>query len=447
MNIYFEKIKGVYKKWRFNRKFRDMDERLLEIFTISIWRAIHAINMQLKVNETAYRSFVGADFSAPKDYFLYGELDQVYKTSFSLKNLRGFMGEHPSKWKKHNDDLGWHLFRMMVETIMDQLHALQRKLAEILIVLLNFKSTNQEDAYRAYLAAQTLDDLFRVRKDWKEFYGLEDAQIDGDIAKYQKTVTDCLSKLGVSTIWFLNMAKFDEGKTMPFASIRTMFLEAIKVANDEEKLVLGASYDEAFAVRSAALHNSVGRRQTELNENRIIGEMVRCCLLGFHIIRNVHELTAIPFSKEMQEFQSHYSKTNAVTVFQDARAKDLHVGDIVLVYGEVGEITERIETQYGYTSFGVKCLTAPASAGTPEQVFFSMFVEKLCAKNEIRQYTIDLINSLDGKGDEEEQKALDFLKVNIGSIPDDDLFQVIKDAYVEWRKAGLPVKIRNIKKA
>lgn len=445
MSKFFKKIRRQLKQWKFDWQFRDMNEKVLELYTLKMWLAINAILKKLNMSETAYRSFVGADCSMPRDYFFYGELDQVFKMTYSVKNLRGFMGKHPSKWKKHNDDLGRHLFRMAIETIMDQLHALQRKLAEVLIVLLNFKQTNKEDAYRAYMAVQILNDLFRVKKDWKEFYGLEDAKIDTDIAKYQKRVTDCLQRLGVSTIWFLEKAKFDEGKNMPGASMRNMFKEAIKVANSEEKLALGASYDEAFAERSAAIHNSVGSRQVGMNENRIIAEMVRCCILGFHVIRNVHELSGIPFSKEMQEFQSHYSKTNAVELFQDARAKDLHVSDIVLVYGEVGEVTERIETQYGYTSFKVKCLTAPTSAGTPEQVFLSIFVEKLCAKSEVRQYTMDIITSLDGKGDPVKQKAIDFLKANIASIPDEDLYVVMKDSFVTWRKAGLPVRVRKKK--
>lgn len=424
----FQRLRKRVRDVLFALKYRDMSERILEIYSRITIRSTQAIRRELKVNERIFFNAIGADCGHPKDYVFYGALDEVSKANYALLKIRGFLGKNPKKWKVPVDDLGNEIHRQVVESIFDEIHSWQRKLIEILINLLNFKNTNEDVYYENYLAVKIHDEYIRLKGDLKEFYNLEEKQNDTIIEQYRQNIQKGLAAVNPADFWFLNKQKFDSGGKLVEASFRSMFLRGLLLSNDEEKLVIGLTYDDAFGRRSASLHNSVGTRKFIYKKERIISEMMRTCTLGFHIIKNIHELSGIPSSATIKQFQDMYAKTNAKQVFQDGTARDYKIGDLVLVYGEVGEVTECIPTKYGYVSFKVKSLTNPPAIGVQEQIFMSYQVRRLCPRSNIREHLATQMQKMN--------IPIDVIQ-GVESLPESELFEVVKKSAIEWYDAGL----------
>lgn len=221
-----------------------------------------------------------------KKLLLYGYARQVMKTSLTLLENEEHILEAPKK--ESIDTLG----RIIIEGIIDAQHIILRKHIESLVNLINFSNFDKGGTYRIFLNAENLEHFIGRQSGFGAFYESRSGNIDSSIETYSDRIREDLKTLDVTNIWFLKN-NWNSRKSPPiFESMRKRFMEALPHATDDERIVLGLSYDEFFGGFSASVHASAGSPIAERHQkfNTIKRNISSISLLGQHMISRANGL-------------------------------------------------------------------------------------------------------------------------------------------------------------
>ena len=377
---FFVKLEGRLSRWR--KKHLVINPKIYFWVSHPLKQA-NAFLLQLYKSDDFYFSARYA-WIGPKDakkLFLYGYAREVIKAGIVLLENEEHILEVPKD--KDVDTLG----RIIIEAIIDTQNVILRKHIESLVNLINFSNFNKEEAYRIFLNAENLEHFLGRQADFGTFYESRSGNIDSSIKEFSDRIYKDLKNLDIPNIWFLQK-NWDKRKGPPvFESLRKRFIDALPYATDDEKIVLGISYNDFFGDFSASAHASAGSRIDEKHQkfNTIEKNISLISLLGQHIISRANRLMGFNDSHDFIQIMRKDGTSDAPKLMQRFR-KIFHPGDLVLAMGDLCEIMACKQSRFNYTACRIKFLTKPPLAETPDDWLPAAFVIMVLPKNKVRQF-------------------------------------------------------------
>ncbi len=361
----------------------------IHFFTSQPLRQADRLLKKLYPNDEFYRSarYAWVRPEDAKKLYLYGCARQVIKSTMVLLENEEHIFEKPKKGSI--DTVG----RAILESITDIQNIIIRKHIELLTNLLNFSNFNKEESYRIFLNLENLEHFVGRQGDFKDFYESVSGNIQHSIDDFSKRIEDDLKLLNVSELWFLRDGWKKKVKNFApplLTSIRKRYMTALPFATDDERIMMGVSYNELFGDVSVSAHASAGSRiqSRHYKFSTIQGNMSVISILGQHIISRANQLMGFDDSEDLVK-KMHEQGTSDATKLLQRNRKTFQIGDIVLATGDLAEIVESKVSKFGYASCKVKFLTRPPLPDVPEDWLPVAFVVSILPKSKVRGFMFD----------------------------------------------------------
>lgn len=314
--------------------------------------------------ETATYAWVGEKDA--KKLFLYGVCKEVSKTCVSLINGTEFLQQIPKVKQKEPME------KMIFGSIIDEQSYRIRKMIELLALLILFdKKTKRDEEYRIYLNAENLDISISRQKEFKEFYeGEKISNVQRSLDDFSKRVSDDLSAIGEKELWFLDMNRFQSQKPSVFKSKRAIYLEALLLANDDERLSMGISYHKTYSRLSISAHPFLGSRDYGEEENdykTVKSNFGYLSIISMHIMRLAYKIAGLKDPRGMEKIMGENLEKSEASKAMKEMKKNYYPGDIVLTrHQDLAEILEMKESKFGYEAYKIKFLSRSPIPEIPE---------------------------------------------------------------------------------
>lgn len=374
-------------------------------------------------NSTRY-AWVGSEDA--KKLFLYGCARQVMKASVTLLENEEHILEGPKE-----KDIGF-LGRIIIEAIIDAQNIILRRHIELLVNLINFSNFDKGEAYRIFLNAENLEHFIGRQSDFGAFYESRSGNIDSSIKTFSDRISGDLKILGVQNIWFLRKNWNRKSSPPIFESMRRRFMLALPHATDDEKIVMGLSYNEFFSNFSASAHASAGSRISDRHQkfNTIKKNISFVSLLGQHINSRANMLMGFNDPNDLIQRMDKEGTSDAPKLMQRNR-KVFYPGDLVLAMGDLCEVMECKQSRYGYASCRIKFLTKSPLPETPDDWLPVAFVTMILPKNKVRQFLFK------NKDNPDTPKELKDVFALMEKETDDKLMEYARGATVKLHQEGI----------
>ena len=359
-------------------------------------RLAEAFCSALPITEDHYTHTVGYTQRDPRAFFLYGCMDEVYKSSTAILQWAEFLDAPEDDQKAHNEPAQTdarlrHMKRVVTDRVLDEQHMWVRKLTEILTDLILFAATDEQDYYRIYLGCRWLDAYLGLQADFVEFFGSENANASVSIAHAVRVIESAQQLVDTSRIWFLKAAISSQRVPRAggiFRSARQRYKQAVLLATADQKLALGVSYEMGHSMPSRAIHPSVGAptRDEGLTAS-VDGNIGRISLLAAHTVVAAFKISSVEPSDATRQIMTTFVDPGIDERFHAVHHGSLEVGDIVAAYSSdsVCEIIDRTTTKYGYTSYKVRVLLRPMLEEIQVDWYPSQYVHLLVPRRQLRE--------------------------------------------------------------
>lgn len=289
---------------------------------------------------------------------------------------------------------GSHLMRVTQEALWDEQFMWIRKLTELLCDLLLFHSTNEEGYYRLFLTCELLDAYVGLQEDFKEFFNCQNQNAQESIKLFLATVQHCGKSINMKNVWFFrNPINWEKPlkRGLMFASARARYKMALSKADANQKIVLGVSYEKAYATPSRSIHANIGGPVMEVNRKELQGAFSHVILLCGQIILESHKLAGIPLTGDTEFLDKIIRESDPTKALTSVSGKELEVGDIVFAYGkDLCIIVDRSKSCYGYTSYKAKYLTKSPLPEVLEDWYLSSYVHCVLPRKQLREQIMRL---------------------------------------------------------
>jgi hypothetical protein len=385
-------------------------------------RGANDLRNSLHISELGFRKVVGYSHADARGYYLYAILDEVQKAGIAMIRWKDFLTYEDEDYNSDEDQLS----RIILESIIEEQSLWQRKLSEVLISLVCFETTNENDYYRHFLLLSALDDHLSVVTDLKDFYNCPNKNIEHGITMLKDRIAKIEDKIDLSRCWYLRKKKKlrDRNTLNPgqiLNSMRSRMKFALPLCTSAEKLALGLSYGYTYSKPSKDIHFSPSSFKLDINEATAEVNFSRTGLLVLHILLRCQGLLKI-IPKGINEQISRVFKENKTpkSLLKWLTDTKIEVGDFVLAYGDLAEILEVKVSPFGYRCYKVRYLSERPIPKIEEDYFPAQYVRLLFRIQ-------DLKNRF--------QKEMgDYAK----SIPEDKIQEFIRKSAIElWEKWGL----------
>lgn len=130
------------------------------------FKAAAELRGALTLDEHAFRQISPSLWRDPATAFIYRVLDEVQKGGICVHDWFEKLNEDESPGDPAN-----HTTRLASQWLQDEQNFRARKLAEVLVDLICFSTTNLPEYYRDYLRLKDLDAAVRSLNDQNEFFG------------------------------------------------------------------------------------------------------------------------------------------------------------------------------------------------------------------------------------------------------------------------------------
>lgn len=403
-------------------------EEALEFFVSQPLKLTERFMKKIYADDQFYRQARYALVADAKSLYLYGCARQVRKACISLIEKQDFVKEPPDKERQASINQEATLDREIIEAVYDEQNLWIRKLIEILVNLINFQDTNVNEAYRIFLSAENLNLFLGKQKDFKDFYAFKSGNVDSSIQGYAQRIENDLKTLGLKSIWFLDGGRLKAQIPPVFSSILSRYKRALPLATDNEKLVLGATYHHIFSMASLSAHGSIGSLPVEINLQNTKTNVAHVSILSQHIMSRANRLMGFD---EPQNIEKLTAKGSIAPDLMRRYKKRFEAGDLVLAYGDLAEVLEIKESQFGYTSYKVMYLHNPPLPELPEDWLPSEDIVRLVRKVSIREFWAKNMETFPHR--EEAKFLLD--------QSDDCLYEITKKTLIDLAERGALIPI------
>ena len=380
--------------------------------------------------ETATYAWVGEEDA--KKLFLYGVCKEVIKACIELMNDKDFLQEVPAK-----KDLE-PMFKIITGSIKDAQIYRIRKMIELLTVLILFnKNTKRDEEYRIYLNAENMDLSLSRQKDFQELYeGRAISNIQQSIDDFALRINEDMKKIGVTDLWFLDKNKFNKQKPTIFKSMRTLLLEALLAASNDQRMALGVSYGRGYSHASQSIHPLLGSHDYGKEDNdtkRIIVNFSYLSFICMHIMHLAYKIAGIDDVAGITKIMgANFEKSEASKALAHF-TREYKRGDIVLTaWTDLAEIVDEHTSRYGYKAYKVRYISRPPLPEFPEDwLEAQMILARLMTKDMVRGFYEKSAQSVS-----RDKEVSDIMK-EVLKLPDEELLKYAEKTFLDLHNKGV----------
>jgi len=323
----------------------------------SAFKAAVDLRTALKIDEVAFRKIAPSLWHDPRPAFIYRVLDEVQKAGLCI-----------NKWcEKMNDDAtpdpADHETRLSHQWLLDEENFRARKLTEVLVDLICFSATNEQEYYRDYLQFHELSATLYALKDQEEFFGFRrrNLQYTADLAA--RNIIAGEAKLDVMKRWYLeNPGPFNDRwkkRGVRLSSFRQRYIHSVDLALPSERAVLGKTYIHAYGSMSSEIHFTPQDTSWKFNPDVVYVGLTRVGMLCFEILIRCQRLLGIVPEGLNTELRKTHDETTPSEVIADLKQEKAEVGDFVWAEGYICEVMRIGRSEFGYVHYLLRYLERP----------------------------------------------------------------------------------------
>ena len=335
------------------------------------------------LTEEGYLRVAGQSHADARGYLLYTAADEVQKTAIYLMRLREYVqGEVMSPFQGQ-------LERTIVTQVLEDSQARERRLLELLTVLVLFATCNEQDYYRHLLLLEELDDLVAARDDRKEFYGVPSNNVIDSIAHQSEWTREVAGSLDGKKIWYSvdsvdlsQPEKLRPGRIL--SSQRQRIRRALPLMTPGERLLFGLTYGASYGEASETIHYSPSRQDAFLPDDERAFGATALGLLALSVLARAYQLLGKPDLPLARKISDALARSDAAKLVARAAARPAEVGDIVLAGDNLAEALEVAESPYGLVSYKVHYLAERPKPTVDEDWFPALHIVRLYGKSDFR---------------------------------------------------------------
>lgn len=332
------------------------------------------LRRKLRWDYNSYHFMYGPSAHDPKGYYLFGVLNEVEKAGISMMHTSEFIVESREKdVPKDLDDEGQRIADNVLQSRIDEITLWERKMTEIMVDLVGFRSANSKEYYQHYLVLHDLASLRRTQADIKEYYGAVNANYAHQEDRLVQQADQLAQKLDPNKCWYADVKNGQIKRTL--RSFEEKFKAVFPSMKIGQKAIL-RTHHISFGSQSRSLHpgSSAGSRNLQLDDVNV--HLGRVGLLTLHVVVAVKDLMNIHNTKGFLKMCADLVKKNEypITLHTKKTRPNIDVGDFVVVGGDLAQVKKVIRSKYGYKSFRVRYLDKPPLPTTPEDEFIGELV-------------------------------------------------------------------------
>ena len=266
--------------------------------------------------------------------------------------------------KKIRDEPSGSIRSQQLAASLTEQSAWQRKLAEILTLLICFTETNEDVYYCHYLLAEDLARNLHQIKEQQEYFQSESVTLARETKDLLRNIKEVEHTNGfkVTKCWYLvEKTLISERKNIKpgglTCSISSMIKMALEKARKFEKRALGYTYYHAISSPSENIHFCPLPSPQKLDESRFRYGINQSGLLAISIVTRAQEMLNI-FPTGLGSTSAHHAVVNDPVPHGFSATSE--IGDFIVVEhaGEsyLAEIVHIRESKYGNASYEVEFL-------------------------------------------------------------------------------------------
>lgn len=350
------------------RRLREWPTDHEEWFAEATWKGAHELRKILDTDEDSFRTVSGYSHLDARSFYLFAVLDEIQKTSVAIRRWMEFLQDSQEGQSVNPKD---PIRRVILESVLDEQDFRRRRLLEILVDLICFRATNEQDYYRHYMLLRQLQYGLTVREDFRRFYGFVSERLTASLDPEVEWIHQLEDRsIESSRCWYRRSQKNLGNSPRPgqlFSSFRYRLGVALPEATESERLVLGLSY-YAYSWTSSRVHFQVVRHRFAnfLEEGRI--GVSRIGVLALNVLVACQELFGqVPDGINEGVREVLGESEEIANMFESAIGKRAVVGSFVVAYREkLAEVLETRTSDFGYESYRVRFLEEDVPYGIEE---------------------------------------------------------------------------------
>jgi len=383
----------------------------------------------LSIDEAKYLLFAGQALDDCRSYVLYIALDEVKKTSIHLMRLRDLLDEKDTTRQFGKTD---RIDRLLTTSVLEEQQMRVRRLLELLVTLILFSTTNEQSYYRHLLLLEDLEQSLSENNDLQEFWGQKSANINDHIMSQIQWIRQIESEINLNLCWYLlNRSPIQaSNKLRPgyiMSNFRSRLREALPLMTDPERISAGYTYNWVYGSSSEAIHYRSNRSDYRIRPNELMFNVKRLGFLINLILDRCYHLLDKPDAPRFRRISESLERSDSSAIIHAATVGTEEVGDFVLVHGDIAEIMEIKESQYGYRTYRVHYLAEKPKQNIPDdwipapyiQVFYpkQRFLKKWGSYVKSGDLPTDIRIVLANLTEEEIQLALRYSMRDVWKMP------------------------------
>ena len=340
-------------------------------------RCAAELRKHLSIDETEYSLFAGQVLADCRSYVLYIALDEVKKASIQIMRLRDLLDEKGATKQSRKRD---RIERLVTNSVLEEQQMRVRRLLELLVTLVLFSTTNEQSYYRHLLLLEDVERSLSENNDLQEFWGQRSANIDDHIMSQIQWIRQIESEINLNLCWYLNNRspvqapnKLKPGNIL--SSFRSRLKKAFPFMSDAERIVAGFTYRRVYGSSSEAVHYQSNRRDYHIRPDELMLNINRLGLLINLILDRCYHLLGKPDAPRFRRISESLEHSDSSAIIHKETVGTEEVGDFVLVQGDIAEIIEIKESQYGYRAYKVQYLAKRPKQNIPDDWFPAPYIQ------------------------------------------------------------------------
>lgn len=340
----------------------------------------------LPVDETGFLRVAGRSHYDARAYYLYSVADELMAAGAAVFRWLELL-EKMEKPDATSD-------RFWTESIADEQSFRIRKLVEILTDLISFRETNEQGYYRHMLLLKDLRAARSTQQDLSQFYACPNENIASQVKRLadDTAAVEASGEIDLADCWYLArktpmsaaaLSRVSAGRV--FASARDRLKAALRRASADEKLALGISYDRLYGTVSGDIHFTPAGK-LDVDVDAVSRGADQCGIVGLHVIVAVQRLLGEAPGTRSEAVrrlldQNPYPGQLSNALTQGSAA----VGDFVLAYGDLAEVLDTADSEFGYRSYKVLYLDGSPMSDITEDWFPAQNIRVLFSRDQLER--------------------------------------------------------------
>ena len=360
-------------------------------------RCAAELRNHLSVDETKYLLFAGQALDDCRSYVLYIALDEVKKASIHLMRLREALdGKETAKQSIDSSRIA----RLLTISIVEEEQMRVRRLLEALVTLTLFSSTNEQPYYRHLLLLEDLEQSLSENYDMQEFWGQRSANVGDHIRNQIQWIQQIEASVDFNKCWYLRnkepiQASEESRPGHILSSFRSRLKEALPLMTDAERIAAGYTYNWVYGSSSEAIHFRSNRSDYNIKYEELMFNVKRLGLLINSIIDRCYHLLDKPDAPRTKQISDSMARSDSSALVRAATVGTGEVGDFVLVHGDMAQIVDSKESQYGYRIYRVHYIAEKPKPNIPDDWFPAPYIQVFYAKRRFDEKWASYVKSGD----------------------------------------------------